>query len=127
VSRVLLDSHVLVWWLGDSRDLGPTTRTAITEAESVFISAVTPWELRIKAALGRLDLPGDLLGILAEEGFEALTISLEHGARAAALPWHHRDPFDRMLIAQAVAEDLVLVTADAQLTAYDVRLLPARD
>lgn len=91
----------------------------------MLVSAVTPWELGIQRALGRLDFPDGLIGALDSNGFVELPISAEHGAAAAELPGHHRDPFDRMLIAQARAESLVLVTANRSLRWHGIELLHA--
>ena len=90
----------------------------------MLVSAASIWELAIKEEQGRLRVPPDFLPLIGETGFGALPITLEHGAEAARLPPHHRDPFDRMLVAQARLEGLTLVTADAGLGAYDVRILP---
>ena len=91
----------------------------------VFFSTVTPWELGIKKALGKLAFPAGLTAKLEAEGFEALSISAWHAEHAAALPAHHRDPFDRMLVAQAQLESLTLVTADRALHPYDVDVIAA--
>ncbi len=125
--RLLLDSHVALWWLADDPALGQRCREAIVEAEEVFVSAVTPWELGIKVALGKLSMPDGLVDQLVAGGMNALPITVEHAALAPTLPAHHRDPFDRMLVAQAQLETLVLVTADDQLAAYDITRLDARD
>lgn len=124
--RLLLDSHVALWWLANSVDLGSRCRHSITDADAVHFSAVTPWELGMKEALGKLTLPDALIPELVRSGFEPLNITPEHGRSAAALPLHHRDPFDRMLVAQAQSEKLVIVTADRAFTAYDVERLDAR-
>ena len=84
--RLLLDSHVALWWLADAAELGPRTRAAVRDADIVHFSAVTPWELGIKRALGKLDLPDSLIDALVTSGFEPLAISAAHGAAAAALP-----------------------------------------
>ena len=123
--RLLVDSHVALWWLDEHPSLGPGCRSSIEQADTVFFSAVTPWELGIKKALGKLSFPAGLTDKLEAEGFEALSISARHAEHAAALPAHHRDPFDRMLIAQAQLESLALVTADHGLHAYDVDLIAA--
>lgn len=118
----LLDSHVLVWWLADQLDAEVTE--AINHPDHVvWVSAVTPWELAIKRAAGRLDSPDDVLEAIDEEGFRSLEITGAHGERAATLPAHHRDPFDRMLVAQAQAEDLTLVSRDRAFEQYEVDLL----
>ena len=124
--RLLIDSHVALWWLTDDAALGPRSRTAVSDADVVCFSAVTPWELGIKQALGKLDLPDGLIDALVQSGFDPLDVTAQHGQAAAALPPHHRDPFDRMLVAQAQSESLVVVTADRSFDAYDVDLLDAR-
>jgi PIN domain nuclease of toxin-antitoxin system len=123
--RLLLDSHVAVWWLLDI-ELGPTCRQAISSADNVFFSPVTPWELGIKRALGKLNLPADFSEELKRSGFTELPIISSHANMATSLPPHHRDPFDRMLIAQARAESLTLVSADDAIGLYDVAVLDAR-
>ena len=123
--RLLVDSHVALWWLEAHPSLGQTCRRSIERADQVFFSAVTPWELGIKKALGKISFPARLTDRLEAEGFEALSISARHAEHAAALPPHHRDPFDRMLVAQAQLESLALVTADRVLQPYDVNLIEA--
>lgn len=122
--RLLLDSHVFLWWLADDGRLSAAARAAIVDSRSiVHISAATIWELAIKAALGRLDTGGaDLAEEIAANGFFELPISSRHAAAAGALPRHHDDPFDRMLIAQARTEELVLVTRDRAFRAYEVAI-----
>lgn len=117
-----MDTHVLLWWLQDSSRLPSAMRTAITEAE-VSVSAASVWEMSIKAALGKLDMPDDLLEEMQRQGFTELAITASDGLAAGALPRHHDDPFDRLLVAQARRRDLLLVTADRRLAAYDVRVL----
>lgn len=122
-SRLLLDTHVFLWWRGEPSRLSPEVRSRIATAELVFVSAASAWEAGIKVALGRLDLPDTIeAGVLAS-GFEKLLITFPHAERAASLPVHHRDPFDRMLVAQAQIEDLILVTHDGLLKPYDVEIL----
>ena len=123
--RLLLDSHAALWWLGDLDRLGDGAREMITEADEVFCSAVTPWEHGIKRARGKLDHPDDLLGAFTTTGFAELPITAQHAIHAVGLPDHHRDPFDRMLIAQAREESLTLVTADDSMHRYDVDILAA--
>ncbi len=128
MQRFLLDTHVLLWWLADAHELGMGTRDMIAdERNEVFVSAATAWEMAIKRALGKLDAPDDVDGLVEEEGFSKLPISLYHGQLAGSLPPHHRDPFDRMLVAQAQAEGLILLTADDQMRAYGVRVRDPRD
>lgn len=122
-SRLLLDTHVFLWWRGEPSRLSPEVQSRIATAELVFVSAASAWEAGIKVALGRLDLPDTIeAGVLAS-GFEKLLITFPHAERAASLPAHHRDPFDRMLVAQAQIEDLILVTHDGLLKPYDIDIL----
>ena len=123
--RLLLDSHVALWALISSDRLGVAARQAILDAELVVVSVVTPWELGIKQALGKLKVPGDMVSAFGESGFEMLSISAAHATAAPALPKHHRDPFDRMLIAQACRERLTIVTVDHQFDHYDVDTMNA--
>jgi PIN domain nuclease of toxin-antitoxin system len=116
--RLLLDTHVFLWWRADDRRLGRTAREAIAAADVVFVSAATAWEAGIKSALGRLRYPDTIDAGVEESGFERLPISIAHAERAASLPKHHADPFDRMLVAQSELEDLTLVTHDRALAAY---------
>jgi len=125
VRRLLLDTHALLWWLGDATELGEQARGAIMRADAAFVSAASAWEIAIKRALGKLTVPEGLSAVVLEEGFLELPITLAHSERAGGLPAHHRDPFDRMLIAQAQAEELVLVTADCRINRYDVQTLAA--
>lgn len=123
--RLLLDSHVALWWLDDHASLGPRARDAIAAADDVAVSVVTPWELGIKRALGRINYPDGLADELSGCGFRWLEIAVAHAVRAPLLPPHHRDPFDRMLVAQAQLEALTLVTADRSLDPYDIGRLDA--
>jgi PIN domain nuclease of toxin-antitoxin system len=123
---LLLDSHVLLWWEADDRRLSARARAAISDPENkVWVSAATVWELEIKRALGKIDFTADLGVWIAQHRFEPLPITAHHAIRAARLPEHHRDPFDRMLIAQSAAENLVLMTVDARMTPYGIALFPA--
>ncbi|WP_419928814.1 type II toxin-antitoxin system VapC family toxin [Candidatus Poriferisocius sp.] len=124
--RILLDSHVALWWLDDHVSLGVECRRQIEQADEAFFSVVTPWELGIKRALGKLTMPDGLVNALNSGGFIPLYISVEHAEHAPTLPNHHRDPFDRMLVAQAQLETLALATADEIFEAYDVELIDAR-
>lgn len=122
-SRLLLDTHIFLWWRAEPSHLAAEVQSRIATADLVFVSAASAWEARIKASMGRLDLPDTVeAGVLAS-GFERLLITFSHAERAASLPPHHRDPFDRMLVAQAQAEGLTLVTHDRLLEPYEVEIL----
>ena len=128
MKRLLLDTHVLLWWLSHDPALGPESQKAIRDAQNdVYVSAATTWEASIKQALGTLEAPDDLDRIIEAERFLKLPISLYHGQVAGQLPAYHRDPFDRMLVAQAQAEGLTVVTADRNIPRYGVHTLPAHD
>lgn len=120
--RVLLDTHVLLWALLDDPRLSPAHKDAIGTAE-LYLSAASVWEIGIKRALGKLDVPEEILGIAADAGCRPLPISWAHAGAAAGLPPHHADPFDRMLIAQARCEGLRLASSDAWMRAYDVEVI----
>ncbi len=122
--RLLLDTHVLVWWAED--DLRAEAEVAIVdEANELIVSAATIWEAKIKEVKGKLEVPMDLVSAARERGVSELAITWPHAVEAASLPRHHTDPFDRMLIAQAQIEGLTLVTRDAVFEKYGVALLPA--
>ncbi len=124
MKRLLLDTHVLLWWLADDEKLGLTTQTIIADGRNdIFVSAASIWEISIKQSLGKLVAPEDLDSAVEDERFLKLPISLFHGQTAGALPPLHRDPFDRMLIAQAQAEGLTIVTADPIIAKYHVKVL----
>lgn len=117
--RLLLDTHLLLWWLGKSPSLSRQARALVSATENaVFISTVSLWEIWLKQSLGKLRLPSSFEDRLAAESFETLTLTAPHARRVALLPWHHRDPFDRMLVAQAQVEGLILLTADSHVAAY---------
>ena len=124
--RVLLDTNVLLWWLAGNPQLGREARTIVADAETeVFVSAGTIWEISIKLELGKLKAPKNMEREVEREGFSKLAITLSHGQLAGSLPKIHRDPFDRMLVAQAQLEDLELVSADPVFAKYSVRLIRA--
>ena len=126
MARLLLDTHVVLWALAEPEKLARPARTALEEAENeVFVSVVSGWEIAIKRALGKLEAPDDLEAAITMQGFEPLLVTFHHATQAGRLPPHHRDPFDRMLIAQAQAEGLVLVTRDPDIPRYGVRTLTA--
>lgn len=122
--RLLLDTHAFLWWAEESPRLGRRARSRIERGE-VYLSAASAWEIAVKRASGKLSSPGDIPRALEIAGFGALPITVEHAVESAELPWHHRDPFDRLLIAQARLEDLTLVAHDERLAAYDVQILDA--
>ena len=123
---LLVDAHALLWWLDDRSTLAAAARAAIVDpANDVLVSAATCWELGIKRALGKLMMTSDIPGAIEQAGFSGLPITLEDATAAAALPLHHRDPFDRMLIAQALRLDAVIVSRDRAFAAYDAHVLPA--
>jgi len=117
--RILLDTHLLLWWLSASPSLSVPAREMIRDPENtVFVSAVSLWEIWLKHSLGKLQLPVDFAERLAAESLESLPLTTSQTQQVSLLPWHHRDPFDRMLIAQAQFEKLILLTADKALRAY---------
>ncbi len=127
---LLLDTHAFLWWLDDNSRLGPTARAVIADPDNtVWVSAASAWEIAIKTGLGRLEMSEPPEEVLPREiergGFRSLAISVEHALAVRTLPPHHRDPFDRLLIAQAKVEDLRLVTADRSFADYDVDLIVA--
>ena len=126
MSRLLLDTHALLWWLGDVPKLAEGARAAIANpANDVFVSAVSGWEISAKWARGRITAPDNLAALIEEEGFGHLPLSFHHAEQAGGLPPHHRDPIDRMLIAQAQVEGLIVVTRDASIPLYGVRTMAA--
>ncbi len=124
--RLLLDSHILVWLMAEDMRLSAEARTLISSATAVFASTASIWELSIKVSLGklRLDIEG-LAGLLDAAGICELQITRQHAMAVARLPHLHRDPFDRLLIAQAITEPMRLLTADPQLAAYSELVLTA--
>lgn len=124
--KLLLDTHVLLWWLADDDRLHERTAEAMSDGNNeVLVSAATVWEIEIKRAKGALSAPDDLLDQIAACGFGLLAIEGSHARAAGRLPQHRHDPFDRMLVAQATAEDAALVTADGALGAYGAAVLDA--
>jgi PIN domain nuclease of toxin-antitoxin system len=125
--RLLLDTHALLWWLSDDPQLGPRARAAIAEPEQeVLVSVASLWEARIKQSLGKLELPETFRADIAEQGFRELAVLGEHTDELMRLPAYHRDPFDRLLIAQARGAGMTLVTANENIARYDVLQMNAR-
>ena len=122
--RLLLDTHVLLWW-ADGTHLDRATISQIEEAEQVYISAVVAWEVAIKTALGRFSPERSVSVMATSYGFDQLPMYFTHAEAIASLPFHHRDPFDRMLAAQAIVEGLTIVTRDPVFARYGVEVLRA--
>ncbi|MCC7176285.1 MAG: type II toxin-antitoxin system VapC family toxin [Bryobacterales bacterium] len=121
--QLLVDTHLLLWWLADSPSLPAEARTLIADAENtVFVSAVSMWEIWLKESLGKLRLPRGFEDRLAAGPFARLPLTGAQARRVAALPWHHRDPSDRMRVAQVQQENLILLTADDPVAAYGGRV-----
>ena len=116
--RLLIDTHVALWWQTDDRRLGREARRAIATADIVWLSAASGWEASIKAARGRLRLNENFRILVAADDFTELPVSLAHTERLMALPPHHADPFDRMLVAQALVEGATIVTHDRAIEPY---------
>ena len=121
--NLLLDTHILLWWLSNSRRLHTDARKTIAESARAYVSAATVWEIAIKIALGKLEFRGEMAEQLALNNLLSLAVTVPHALVAGALPMHHNDPFDRMLIAQAQLESLTLITRDVRLREYDVPVL----
>ncbi len=126
--RLLLDTHALIWWLAGSNRLPVAAQRAIADDENdKLISAASAWEITTKVRLGKLpgaeEFAEDVAGAIAGEGFEALPITVDDAARAGSLPGPHRDPFDRILIAQALLGNLVLISSESFFDRYGVRRL----
>ena len=127
MSDLLLDTHTLLWWVADDQSLSSAARNAISNAENVVASDVSLWELTVKASLGKIRVDPSVADWFdqhtAQSRFRALSIARRHLAELAALPMEHRDPFDRLLVAQARVENLTLVSRDSMFAKYDVRTL----
>lgn len=126
--RALLDTHAFIWWATDDPLLTDTVREIISNPENeIFLSAVSTWEMAIKIAIGKMTLALPLEEFVSSQltqcRFAPLRVTYDHTYRVSSLPHHHRDPFDRLLIAQAITENLVLLSADAQFTPYGVAIL----
>ena len=122
---LLLDTHVVLWWLSDDPGLAAEIKDRLDHEPEVYVSAATIWEVTIKQSIGKFPKPDDLPERVRDSGFRHLTITADHAIAAGRLPLIHRDPFDRMLVAQARAENLTLVTRDAEIAKYDLEILAA--
>jgi PIN domain nuclease of toxin-antitoxin system len=122
---LLLDTHVVIWWLADDPTLSDDIKGRLDHEPDVYVSPATVWEVSIKQAMGKLAGPTDLPERIRGSGFRELPISMEHAIAAGRLPLIHRDPFDRMLVAQARCEELTLVTRDPHCQKYEVTILAA--
>ncbi len=121
--RLLIDTHAALWLLSEDERLSSTADQMLTDASNeVLLSAAVAWEVAIKRSLGKLDAPDGFARMLLDAGAMPLAVSIDHASAVRSLPWHHRDPFDRLLVAQAALEDAVLVSGDGRLRAYDVRV-----
>ncbi len=126
--KVLLDTHTFLWWINDDPQLSYEARQIITDGENIlFLSAASGWEIAIKTGLGRLVLPADITSFLFEQlsinAISPLPVQMNHALHVYTLPDFHRDPFDRMLIAQAQVEGLPILTADRKFTSYQVEII----
>jgi PIN domain nuclease of toxin-antitoxin system len=120
--RLLLDTHTALWYLARDKRLSKDAgKLVLDAANELLLSAAVVWEVSVKRASGKLDAPHDFVDRMRRAGAQPLSMTIEHAEASAQLPWHHRDPFDRILIAQARAEGATLVSADPTLRAYDVR------
>ena len=123
--RLLLDTNAALRYMAGSDKLADAARQGILAAEHVYVSVASAWEIEIKRALGKLTAPADLGKAFAMVGFEPLGIDLDHAVAAARLPKHHQDPFDRLIVAQAMLEALTVVTSDSIIPKYDIQVLAA--
>jgi PIN domain nuclease of toxin-antitoxin system len=120
--KLLLDTHMLLWWLTDNPKLSKSECEIITDPDNlVFVSAASAWEIAVKKMIGKLDAPDDLPAALAANDFLELPISITHAQFLYQLPPHHHDPFDRIMIAQSFCEDLVFLTRDSKILLYSIK------
>ncbi len=121
--KLLIDTHAALWLLDEDKRLSPSADQMLTDpANDVLLSAAVVWEVAIKQSLGKLDVPEGFSALLIDAGATPLPVSIEHARAVGSLPWHHRDPFDRLLVAQASLESAVVVSSDDRLRAYDVEV-----
>ena len=128
MNKYLLDTHTLIWWVDDSEKLTLLAREVLSHTENIcYFSLVSSWELAIKSSINKLKLTLPVRDYvtqhLASNDFKQLNITLNHVTKVEKLPWHHRDPFDRLLLAQAIEEDLIIISADKIFDRYDIERL----
>ncbi|MEU0134303.1 type II toxin-antitoxin system VapC family toxin [Streptomyces sp. NPDC006296] len=123
--KLLLDTRIVMWWMADATELSDRIKDLIDTEPAVHVSAVSPWEITIKQFLGQFEGPGDLAEQVRDLLFTSVPVTAAHGVRAGRLPMLHTDPFDRMLVAQAQAERMVLITRNAWIPHYDVQTMRA--
>jgi PIN domain nuclease of toxin-antitoxin system len=124
--NLLLDTHALLWWLDDNPSLSKKAKRSIADGtNSVFVSAAVIWEIEIKKALGKLKIPSNFRQVLVQQSFEMLPVTVEHAYAVGDLPTYHRDPFDRMVIAQARVEGFTVVTRDSIFGRYKIPIIQA--
>jgi PIN domain nuclease of toxin-antitoxin system len=124
--NIVLDTHICLWWLDDSPEMKAEVRRILSnENNIVIVSAVVIWEIRIKQAIGKLAIPPDFFEVLNSQGFEFIPITPNDAYAVSDLPLHHRDPFDRMLIAQSISGGFTILTHDIQFSKYDVPIILA--
>ncbi len=122
--RLQLDANAFLWWVTGSARLSAAARDAISDdVNSIFVGVGSLWELAVKRSLGKLDFPHDFQTVLRDEAFDLLPITYDHLRVLEGLPSHHRDPFDRLLIAQSIADDLIVVTSGQKFASYNIRVL----
>jgi PIN domain nuclease of toxin-antitoxin system len=122
--KLLLDTHILIWWLSQEERLSQAEIDLITDSDNfIFVSAATAWEIAVKKMIGKLEAPDDLPAALAINNFLELPITIEHSQKLYQLPLHHNDPFDRIMVAQAMSENLTFMTRDAKIALYDIKII----
>lgn len=122
--NVLLDTHIVLWWLDDDDRLGKGHRDVLKDKNHLcFVSAASIWEISIKMGLGKIEMPAHYLTVLKKQGFHELPVTWQHTHHVSSLPAYHKDPFDRLLIAQAQVESLVLLTVDDMVKSYPIQTL----
>jgi PIN domain nuclease of toxin-antitoxin system len=122
--RLLLDTHAALWFVAGDERLSATAHRHLTDGSNrILLSAAVVWEIAIKRSSGKLSVPGEYLELLLDNGVQPLPVSVVHATAVEDLPWHHHDPFDRMLVAQASVEGAAVVTRDKALAPYDVTLI----